>query len=73
MFKLIVIALVLVGLFTTSTAFSEVETYEDAIPVLKETGKKLYETASSTFEYVTGLFDLWDIDFNRNNSTEIEN
>lgn len=72
MFKLVIIALVLVGLFTTSTAFSEVETYEDAIPVLKETGKKLYQTVNDSIDYVQGLFDLWDIDFNRD-STEIEN
>jgi len=72
MFKLIVIALVLVGLFTTSTAFSELETYEDVIPVLQQTGEKLYQTVNDSIDYVQGLFDLWDIDFSRN-STEIEN
>ena len=71
MFKLIVIALVLVGLFSTSTAFSEVETYQDVIPVLQQTGEKIHQTVGDTFDYVSGLFDLWDIDFNRN-STEIE-
>lgn len=59
------IALVLGVLFTTSAAFSEVETYEDAIPVLKETGEKLYQTLSDSIDYVQGLIELW--------ATEIEN
>lgn len=59
MFKWLIIALVLGFLFTSASAFSEVETYEDAIPVLQEFGEKLYQTIESGFDFGQELIDTW--------------
>jgi hypothetical protein len=59
MFKWLIIALVLGFLFTSASAFSEVETYEDAIPVLQEFGEKLYQTIVSGFDFGQELIDTW--------------
>jgi hypothetical protein len=59
MFKLLIIALVFVFLFTTASAFSEVESYEDAIPLLQEFGEKLYQTIIASFDFGQELIDVW--------------
>lgn len=59
MFKWLIIALVLGFLFTSASAFSEVEDYEDAIPILKEFGDKLYQTLVVSFDFGQELIDTW--------------
>lgn len=69
MFKLIMIGVVLAFLFTTSSAFSQVETYEDAIPVLKEIGEKLFLTINSSVDYIKEIVDVWSVEVE---SVEVE-
>lgn len=62
MFKLIMIAVVLGFLLSTATAFSEVETYEDAIPVLETIGQNLYQTLTTSVEFIQGVIDIWSVE-----------
>jgi len=62
MFKLIIIALVSIFFLTSASAFSEVETYEDAVPILLSTGEKLYQTITSSVDYIQQLIDVWSIE-----------
>lgn len=62
MFKLIMIAVVLGFLLSTATAFSEVETYEDAIPVLETIGQNLYQTLTTSVEFTQEIIDIWSVE-----------
>lgn len=62
MFKLIVVALVLVFFLTTASAFSEIETYEDAVPILQTTGEKLYLTITQSVDYIQQLIEVWSVE-----------
>lgn len=59
MFKWLVIALVLGFLFTSASAFSEVESYEDTLPILQEFGENLYQTLVTGLEFTSNLVDIW--------------
>ncbi len=62
MFKLIMVAVVLGFLLSTATAFSEVETYEDAIPVLETIGQNLYQTLTTSVEFTQEIIDIWSVE-----------
>ncbi len=62
MFKLIMIAVVLGFLLSTATAFSEVETYEDAIPVLETIGQNLYQTLTTSVDFTQELIAIWNVE-----------
>lgn len=62
MFKLIMIAVVLGFLLSTATAFSEVETYEDAIPVLETIGQNLYQTLTTSVDFTQELIAIWSVE-----------
>ncbi|GEM_PF-4697149 len=62
MFKLIMIAVVLGFLLSTATAFSEVETYQDAIPVLETIGQNLYQTLTTSVEFIQGVIEIWSVE-----------
>lgn len=62
MFKLIMIAVVLGFLLSTATAFSEVETYQDAIPVFETIGQNLYQTLTTSVEFIQGVIEIWSVE-----------
>lgn len=62
MFKLIMVAVVLGFLLSTATAFSEVETYQDAIPVLETIGQNLYQTLTTSVEFIQGVIEIWSVE-----------
>jgi len=62
MFKLIIVALVSVFFLTTASAFSEVETYEDAVPILQTIGEKLYLTITQSVDYIQQLIEVWSVE-----------
>lgn len=62
MFKLIMIAVVLGFLLSTATAFSEVETYEDAIPVFETIGQNLYQTLTTSVQFTQEIIDIWSVE-----------
>ena len=59
MFKWLIIVLVIGFFFTTASAFSEVDTYEDAIPIFQEFGENLYQTLVISFDYGSDLVEIW--------------
>jgi len=56
------IAVVLGFLLSTATAFSEVETYQDAIPVLETIGQNLYQTLTTSVEFIQGVIEIWSVE-----------
>ena len=59
MFKLIIIVAIMGFLFTSASAFSEVESYEDAIPIFQEFGENTFQTIQMSFEFAQELLDVW--------------
>jgi hypothetical protein len=59
-FKIITILLVLGFLFMSASAFKDVDSVNDAIPVLQKTGVKMYESGSTTIDYFKELFNIWN-------------
>lgn len=62
MLKLILIGIILIGLFVTASEFREVETYQEAIPKVKELGGKSINSMESTYDYGKSLIEIWNED-----------
>lgn len=62
MIKLLLIALIAGAFLSTAAAMKDVESVEDAYPVLEDFGIKIYGTIISTVDYAQSLVDIWHIE-----------
>ncbi len=62
MIKLLLIALVAGAFLSTAAAMKDVESIEDAYPILADVGKQIYATIVSTVDYAQSLVDIWAIE-----------
>ena len=62
MLKLIIIGAILIGLFLTANEFKEVDTYQEAIPKIKEVGGKSINSMESTYDFGKNLVEIWNED-----------
>lgn len=59
MFKWLIIVLVIGFIFSSASAFSEVDNYADAIPIFQKFGENLYQTLVVSFDYGSDLTEIW--------------
>jgi len=62
MIKWLLIALIAGAFLSSAAAMKDVESVEDAYPILTQFGGKFYETIVSTVDYAQGLVDIWQIE-----------
>ncbi len=60
MLKLIIIGIILIGLFFTANEFKDVETYQEAVPKVKEIGGKSINSMESTYDYGKSIVEIWN-------------
>jgi len=65
MLKLIIVGIIAVGLLFLANDFKGVETYQDAVPKVKDLGGKSVNSMESTFDYGESLVKIWTEDRNK--------